>query len=292
MTQPFGILNIHKQAGVTSRDVVNRVQRIVRPAKAGHAGTLDPLATGVLIVCVGPATKLIQHVQRKAKKYTASFLLGQTSDTEDVEGEIVELPDPPRPTRQQIEDALQGFMGEIEQRPPAFSAVKVNGKRAYSLARKGERVELQPRCVKIHGLRLTEFDYPKFTLEIECGSGTYVRSLGRDLGETLQTGAVMCSLVRTAVGQFRVDDACDVETLTFDNLSEFMLPAAEAVSDLPTVELNDDESRRIATGLTIENRFDQNGDEIAAIDKSGQLVSILVPRDTSQLRPVRNLFSR
>ena len=137
MSRLFGLLNVNKPAGVTSRDVVNRVQRLVRPERVGHAGTLDPLATGVLVVCLGPATRLVEYLQRLRKRYRAAFLLGRTSDTEDIEGQVVELAAPPRPTPAQIAAVLPRFLGQIEQVPPAFSALKLAGRRAYELARAG-----------------------------------------------------------------------------------------------------------------------------------------------------------
>ncbi len=149
---PFGLLNINKPAGVTSRRVVDQVQKLVRPAKAGHAGTLDPLATGVLIVCVGPATRLVDYLHRMPKRYRAEFLLGRTSPTEDVEGVITELVSPPIPTHDQIVAAAQRFIGEISQRPPAYSALKVGGRRAYDLARSGKEVSLQARPVSVFRL--------------------------------------------------------------------------------------------------------------------------------------------
>src|SRR5262245_35406014 len=199
----FGLLNIDKPAGLTSRDVVSRVQRLVRPQKVGHAGTLDPLATGVLVVAVGPATRLVEYVQRMPKTYQGTFLLGRTSDTEDVEGEVVELDSPPVPTRAEIDAALPRFIGTIEQRPPAYSALKVAGRRAHKLARRGEAVELAPRPVEIHAIELLRYEYPEMELRIDCGSGTYVRSLGRDVAEAVDTGAVMAALRRLAIGPFQ-----------------------------------------------------------------------------------------
>src|SRR5437868_5550844 len=138
----FALLNVNKPAGITSRDVVNRLQRLVRPAKVGHAGTLDPLATGVLVVCLGQATRLIEYVQQMPKTYHGTFLLGRESDTEDIEGDVKELPNAPRPSRAEIDAALPQFVGRIEQRPPAYSALKVGGERAYDKARRGEAVVL------------------------------------------------------------------------------------------------------------------------------------------------------
>lgn len=274
----FGLLNIHKSAGMTSRDVVNRVQRLVRPVKVGHAGTLDPLATGVLVVCLGQATRLIEYVQRMPKRYRGTFLLGRESDTEDVEGNVVELANPPRPTREEIEALLPRFIGEIEQRPPVFSALKVAGRRAYDLARRGEPVELAPRKITVYGIRIVAYEYPNLQLDIECGSGTYVRSLGRDLAVTLGTNAVMSVLVRTAIGDFRLEDACRLEELTPDMLGQNLLPPARAVAMLPTISVTADEVTKLMQGKTIQNRFGATKPEIAVKDESGQLVAIVEPK--------------
>src|SRR5436190_8799230 len=198
----FGLLNVDKPSGLTSRDVVNRVQRLVKPHKVGHAGTLDPLASGVLVVCVGPATRLIEYVQRMPKRYLATFLLGRRSETEDIEGAVTELTDTPVPTVEQAHGALPNFVGRIQQLPPAFSALKVDGQRAYALARKGETPDLQPRPIEVYSVELVEYSYPQLVLDIRCGSGTYVRSLGRDIARALGTEAVMSALVRTEIGPF------------------------------------------------------------------------------------------
>ena len=179
-TPPCGLLSLSKPSGMTSRQAVDVVQRLARPVKAGHAGTLDPLATGVLVVCVGGATHLIEYVQRMPKRYTATFLLGRQSPTEDVEGAVVELPHAPVPAGEQIEAAAQRFVGRIDQRPPAFSALKIHGRPAYKLARQGRPVTLQPRPVELYRIEVKSYRYPELILEVECGGGTYVRSLGRD----------------------------------------------------------------------------------------------------------------
>jgi tRNA pseudouridine55 synthase len=284
----FGLLNINKPSGMTSRRVVDHVQRLVRPDKAGHAGTLDPLASGVLVVCVGAATRLIDYVQQAAKRYTATFLLGRASDTEDVEGQVIELPDPPVPTRQQIEQAAAGFVGEIEQRPPAFSALKVAGKRAHELARAGEAVELAARPISVYGIDILHYEYPELTLDIRCGSGTYVRSLGRDLAESLGTAAVMSALVRTAIGSFRLDEAYSLDAVRSETLPGLLLPARRAVAHLPAVTLNGEEIGRLARGLPVAGRDAAAGCEVAAYDAAGELVAILTPRG-GQLWPARNL---
>ncbi|MCG8586071.1 MAG: tRNA pseudouridine(55) synthase TruB [Pirellulales bacterium] len=286
-TQIVGLLNINKPAGVTSRRVVDRVQRLVRPAKAGHAGTLDPLATGVVVVCVGSATRLIEYVQRMRKSYRATFMLGRTSDTEDIEGQVVELADPPEPTEQAIRDTLKGFVGDSMQRPPAFSALKVQGKRAYDLARAGKEVELAARPITVYGAAVVNYAYPRLVVGIECSRGTYVRSLGRDLAESLGTGAVMSALVRTAVGGFRIEDAIALDDLDANSVAQHLLRARTAVADLPAIELTPDEVEHVRHGRTFAaSAIDADG-ELALLDSSGALIAIARPAGDGQLKPVR-----
>jgi len=287
----FGLLNVNKPSGITSRDVVNRVQRLVRGVKVGHAGTLDPLATGVLVVALGPATRLVEYVQRMPKTYVGTFLLGRTSDTEDVEGRVVELENPPRPTAGEIEAVLPRFLGTIQQVPPAFSALKVQGRRAYELARRGDDVELQSRPVEVHRLALVRYAYPELQLEVGCGSGTYIRSLGRDVAQALGTAAVMSALVRTAIGDFRIEGALELDGLTADTIRRYLLPAAQAVAELPLVEVDDSEARRLANGLPIRRRWQVSGAEIAALDARGRLIAILAQRNGGQLQPRRTFGS-
>lgn len=287
-TPHCGLLNLNKPAGITSRHAVDIVQRLTRPAKAGHAGTLDPLATGVLVVCVGYATRLIEYIQRMPKQYVGTFLLGRQSPTEDTEGDVTELPDAPIPTRAEIEAAAQRFVGQIEQRPPAFSALKIQGRPSYKLARQGKPVELAPRPVQIHRIEVKEYQYPELVLEIDCGSGTYVRSLGRDLTESLGTAAVMSALVRTSIGCFRLEDAIDPRELHRDNWQAFVQPSVRAVEYLPQVQLSTVDAARIRNGLIID-LTDEASKELVAIDPTGQLVGILGPSGSGQWRTSRNM---
>ena len=287
----FHLLNLNKRPGMTSRDVVDRVQRIVRPAKAGHAGTLDPLASGVLVCCLGEATRLIEYVQRMKKRYRGTFLLGRRSPTEDVEGLVEELPNPRRPTLDEITQAAKRLTGEILQRPPDYSALKVAGQRAYALARRGEAVELKPRPVSVYRLDVVRYEYPELELDIECGSGTYVRSLGRDLAESLETSAVMSALTRTAIGEFTLDTAVDVNELTSESLPRHLLNAATAVRELPRVDLSDVERRTLAKGIAVKitpDRLDPQQSEAAAFDAMGELAAIIGPRENGLWRPLRN----
>ncbi|MFO1021107.1 MAG: tRNA pseudouridine(55) synthase TruB [Planctomycetales bacterium] len=212
-----GVLNLNKPAGMTSRQVVDRVQILAGDLKVGHAGTLDPLATGVLLVAVGAGTRLISYLQDKPKHYRGEFLLGRESETEDVEGEVHELPNPPIPSREELEQAASQFVGKIQQVPPRFSAKKIGGRRAYKLARRGKEFELEPRTVVIHALQIVEYEYPKLVLDIHCGSGTYVRSLGRDLARQVGTAAVMSNLERTAIGSFDITRGVSPDDLTLEN---------------------------------------------------------------------------
>jgi len=285
----FGILNVNKPSGITSRDAVNRIVRLVgKKTKVGHAGTLDPLASGVLVVCLGQATRLIDKVQEMPKRYRGTFMLGRTSDTEDVEGIVTELDDPPVPTRAVLEEAAAAMVGVIQQRPPAFSAVKIAGRRAYKLARRGEQPELKPRPVTIHSLEVVEYDYPRLELDIRCGSGTYVRSLGRDLAERLGTGAVMSELIRTEIGDFHLSDACNPEDLTAENLHDHLLSPLRAVPHLPVVELPDNQIQRLVNGQAIAlDRESASGAELAAVDSQGRLAALLIQRGENLYAPER-----
>jgi tRNA pseudouridine(55) synthase len=205
---------------------------------------------------VGAATRWIEYVQRMPKRYVGTFLLGRQSPTEDVEGEVTELLDAPVPTREQIAAAAERFVGRIEQRPPAFSALKVAGRRAYELARRGQRPQLAARPVEIHRIEIKGYQYPELVLDVACGSGTYIRSLGRDLAESLSTAAVMSGLVRTAIGGFRIEDAVDPHALKRDNWLEWLQPTLRAVEYLPRLQLSADEAERVRNGLPIERRTD------------------------------------
>ena len=286
----YGLLNANKPSGMTSRDVVNRIQRLVRPLKAGHAGTLDPLASGVLVVCVGAATRLMEYVQRMPKRYRATFLLGRESPTEDIDGPVTELAEPPIPTLDQLGAAALALTGEIQQRPPAFSALKVAGRRAYDLARAGKPVDLQPRPVTVYRLDVEAYHYPDLQLAVECGSGTYVRSLGRDLAASLGTAAVMSQLTRTAIGSFTVEEAAPLDALDPDHWTDHLLPPLRAVEMLPRVALTDAEIVRVRSGQAIAMqppREDAKG--VAAVSAVGQLVAILVARGSGLWGPACNL---
>ncbi|MFM8475715.1 MAG: tRNA pseudouridine(55) synthase TruB [Planctomycetaceae bacterium] len=245
----FGFLNLNKPAGVSSRDIVNRVQKVVRPLRTGHAGTLDPLATGVLLVCVGDATRLVSRLQELPKTYVAEFLLGQSSDTDDSTGSIREqsvaglVPD-----EASVLAGLRQFTGVISQIPPAFSAVHVSGRRAYDLARRGEVPELQPREVTVHSIQLLRYEWPVLRLKIECSSGTYIRSIARDLGKVLGCGGLMSCLERTAIGPFHVQDSLDPEGLTAATVERGLISPLRIVDGLPQYVCTADDIHSLRCG--------------------------------------------
>jgi tRNA pseudouridine55 synthase len=247
-----GLLVLDKPGGITSRDAVNRLQRwFPRGTRIGHAGTLDPLATGILVLGIGPATRLVEYIQRMEKEYRTDLVLGATSTTDDADGAVSPLGGVMPPTRTQLVEALQSFLGTIEQRPPAFSAAKVAGRRAHDMARRGEKVVLQPRSVQIYAIELLCFDYLEATLHIRCGKGTYIRSLARDLGARLGCGAYVRTLRRTRIGPFTLDRAWWPAAGEKQEPVPPLLPPREAVCDLPVVNVRPAEMERLRHGQTI-----------------------------------------
>ena len=295
----FGILNLSKPGGVTSRDIVNVVQRLVKPFKVGHAGTLDPMATGVLLVCVGKATRLISLLQEAPKTYIAEFQLGQHSDTDDSTGnvEVLDAIGTP-PTEQQVLNGLKMFIGTIDQVPPAFSAVKVAGQRAYSKARRGEEVKLKAKKVVVHDIQLLRYSWPSMTVAINCGTGTYIRSIARDLGQHLQCGGLMSALERSRIGRFNVASAVDAKELTAENLDTFLIDPIEMVGHLKQYRCTETDKLQVRAGRVIDVDELQFGGSLSAKetnialtsqDGSSLLAFAEFTADRRQLQP-RNVF--
>lgn len=207
-----GIINIHKEAGFTSHDVVAKMRGICGQKKIGHTGTLDPEATGVLPVCLGSATKLCDMLTDKDKEYVAELLLGQTTDTQDVTGKIL-TETPVEVSEEDVKKAIMSFVGDYEQVPPMYSALKVNGKKLYELAREGKEVERKARPVRILEIEILEMQLPVVTMRVSCSKGTYIRTLCADIGERLGCGGTMKSLVRTRVAEFMLEKAVTLEEL-------------------------------------------------------------------------------
>jgi tRNA pseudouridine55 synthase len=273
-----GLLNLDKPAGLTSRAVVDRVAGALPGTKVGHAGTLDPLATGVLVVCIGAATRLIEFVQRMPKTYRTVVRLGARSDTLDADGLVTEVVDPRRPDEAEVRAALARQVGTIEQRPPEFSALKVRGRRAYDLARAGRAVDLAPRLVTIERIDLLGYEWPRLELEIACGSGTYIRSIARDLGEALGCGGLVEVLTRTRIGPFTRAEAIDPETLTAESIPGRLHPALDALADLPRVGLSAEQVAAVAQGKALAVAEVAPGaavtGELALIGPDGTLVAL------------------
>jgi tRNA pseudouridine55 synthase len=288
---PCGLLNLNKPIGVTSRDVVDVVARPLRKVKVGHAGTLDPLASGVLVLCVGAATRLIEFVQRMSKTYRTRIRLGATSDTDDAEGTIVETLDCRVPSLTELRAALDSQIGTIDQVPPGFSAIKVAGERSYNLARAGRAVELKARPVTITRVDLISYEWPFVELEIDCGSGTYIRSIARDVGQILGTGGLIEVLTRTRIGHFTIEDALDPSTLDRDSILEQLRPPIEAVSALPQVVLTEDQAVAIVQGRVIAAESPLPPGEIAAIDPGGWLLAIVESVDEGRLLAPRRVLA-
>lgn len=252
----FGILNINKAEGRTSRDEVNVVQRLARPAKVGHAGTLDPMATGVLLVCVGSATRLISLLQEAPKTYVAEFQFGQTSNTDDSTGDVQVREDVPQIDQDTFTEALHHFQGEISQVPPQFSAVKVNGERAYKKARQGESMTLKARTVHVHSLSVLMYNWPTVMVKIQCGSGTYIRSIARDLGKKLGCGGLMSALERTSIGQMKSREGIRCEGLDAETLDANLLNPLVALEHLVHYACDARDVDELKTGRAI--RFQPN----------------------------------
>ncbi len=285
MASVNGLLILDKPSGITSRTAVNRVQKwFPRGTRIGHAGTLDPLATGVLVLCIGAATRLMEFVQDQTKTYRAGILLGATSDTDDADGIITSNLNPEVPDRSAIERALGAFIGDIQQVPPAYSAAHVDGRRAYALARKGREFELQPRTVTVLRIEIEKFEYPHLDLLVTCGKGTYIRSIARDLGAALRCGGLISSLRRTAIGKFTEAEAVMLDKPPVDVL-QHLLPAWRAVQETQPIAISPDDAKKLRYGQSIGNAFGCV-DPCAVVDDAGDFVALVTPAD-GRLQPLK-----
>ena len=236
-----GIINVYKDKGFTSHDVVAKLRGILKQKKIGHTGTLDPDAVGVLPVCLGSGTKLCDLLTDRSKEYEAVMLLGVTTDTEDTSGQIISEKEV-NVTEDEVRAAVKFFLGEYDQIPPMYSAIKVDGKKLYELAREGKVIERKPRRVVISDIEITEMDLPRVTMRISCGKGTYIRSLCRDIGEKLSCGACMEKLTRTRVGGFVLSEAktlTQIEALAQNNeIDSILYPVDDAFKEYPEIEVD------------------------------------------------------
>ncbi len=279
MTDYAGILNLDKPTGMTSHDVVNRVRRVAGTRRVGHAGTLDPLATGVLLVCVGRATRLVEYLVGQQKVYEAMIRLGQTTNTYDADGEVIQE----RPltfSPQDLENALTQFRGEIEQMPPMFSAIKQDGQPLYKLARQGKEVARKTRQVTIAELSILAWDTPHLTVRVTCSSGTYIRSLAHDLGEVLGCGGHITKLRRMAVGDFAVNTAVSLNDLSPENITSYLLPLDTAVSHLRRLDLTKQDSDDLLQGKQITSQSPQPPQTLVrAYNPQAQFIGVVTATD-------------
>lgn len=290
-----GVLVVDKPVGLTSHDVVQIVRRGTGIRRAGHTGTLDPRASGVLVILIGPAVRLSEFVSASDKRYQATIRLGSSSDTYDSEGVITEFENAmvDEITEEKFDEILQQFVGEIEQVPPPYSAVKVKGRKAYEMAREGEEVELEPRMINVYNLEVLEWALPEVVVDVYCSSGTYVRSLANDMGQALGTGAHLVGLRRTKSGRFTLRDAVQLRRLreAFDagDWYRYLIPAAEALADWPMVELDADQVELVRHGHRIPAEPGQKG-WARAISQQGDLVALIEVVEEDQEWQPRKVF--
>ncbi len=275
----IGFLNVYKPVGKTSHDVVAFLRRVTKIKQIGHTGTLDPFAEGVLPICIGKATRLIEYLEDD-KAYIGTFCFGKSTDSFDIDGNIVETFED-KVAEDDIKLALKSFEGEIEQLPPIYSAIKVNGKKLYEYAREGETVEIRPRKVTIEKIELRSFDYEKQVAEIyiKCSKGTYIRSIANDLGKALNNGCYLSKLVRVQAGRFLVNQTTKLEDFTtLDIVKKHLINPLEYLP-LPKQELNEIEYKRAIHGMPIYNRIGVT-DGIVMLTQSDILVGIAKVTDT------------
>lgn len=289
-----GVLVVDKPVGMTSHDVVQAIRKGSNIRRAGHTGTLDPRASGVLVVLIGPAVRLSEYVSASDKRYQAVIMMGTSTDTYDADGKTTSS-SPVDVTEEQFNEELQKFVGQIEQVPPPYSAVKVGGRKAYDRARSGEEFELEPRIINVYSLEVLEWAPPEVVVDVNCSSGTYVRSLANDLGKRLGCGATLTGLRRTKSGRFSLRDAVSLrklnEAFIDGNWYQYLIPAAEALSDWPMVELNQEQMDTIRHGHRIPA---ESNDKLKAsgISEQGELVALMeLDEETMEWQPKKVFFS-
>lgn len=269
----FGFLNVYKPKGMTSHDVVGCLRRVTKIKQIGHTGTLDPFATGVLPICIGKSTRLIEYLGDD-KEYLATVQFGKNTDTYDLDGEVVATFDK-KVSEVEVCLGLKSFEGKISQMPPIYSAIKVNGKKLYDYARAGQEVEIKPRTVFISKIELVEFNQEKqeAKLLVACSKGTYIRSIAYDLGKNLGCGAYLSALERTKAGRFNIENTVRLEDLSEKDLVCKHLINPLEVLNYPTYELSDSDRQRVSHGMSITNRGFNDAD-IVFLLKSGKIYAI------------------
>jgi tRNA pseudouridine55 synthase len=266
-----GWLNINKEPNMTSFDVIREVRKKFKIKKVGHAGTLDPFATGVLPIAIGNATKLIEYLVAKDKTYVFTVEFGKTTDTLDIDGKITDSTERV-PTNEECRSVINNFLGTLTQIPPKYSAIKINGKRAYDLARDNQEFEIKPRNVSVHSLELLDFDEEKShaTYRVKCSKGTYIRSLARDIAESMQTLGFVIRLIREEVGSFLIDNSIKLNELS----SEKVLSIEDVLDDIPVVDIDRANASKVSNGQNIKIFGDDETHDLVFIKNNNELISI------------------
>lgn len=295
-----GVINIYKEKGFTSHDVVNIVRKTLNKVKTGHTGTLDPDACGVLPICIGKATKLSDYIMADIKGYKAEVVLGITTDTLDITGDILTKQDV-NVTKDEIMDAINSFVGEYYQTPPMFSAIKINGQKLYDLARKGQEVERKKRLINIVSIDILSITDNKILIDIVCSKGTYIRSLCDDIGKKLKCGACMGELTRVRSGEFYIKDSIkleDFKQLIADNkLSEILIPMEKILKDYPKVVIHESMNKYLNNGNKVKCQYITNnvnvsvGEKVSVFDFSNKIIGIYetIEEEVLYLKPVTML---
>ncbi|MGL5615718.1 MAG: tRNA pseudouridine(55) synthase TruB [Sarcina sp.] len=258
-----GIINVCKNTGQSSFDVVAKIRKYAKEKKVGHTGTLDPEASGVLPVCLGKGTKIIEYIMENKKVYRVTFKLGLVTNTYDLEGEVIREASTSEITEDAVLETINKFIGTIKQVPPMFSALKKNGVRLYELARKGIEVEREAREITINSISNISLDLPFVTMDVDCSKGTYIRSLCFDIGEELKVGATMTVLVRIANGEFKIEDAVNIKDLNEENIKEYIVTLEDALISYPKFTVDDNFKKLLINGVAVGNKKIYKGQDIA-----------------------------
>jgi tRNA pseudouridine55 synthase len=293
-----GLILVDKPMGCTSHDIVHSLRRILNIKKIGHFGTLDPLAEGLLLIGVGKATRLFPYLSKTLKIYEGSIRLGLTTDTYDREGTITSQYEGPLPKKENVEQAMSGFIGDLQQVPPPYSAKKYKGQPLYVFARKNQPVPLKASPVKVFSFQITDYSQSLFRFSASCSSGTYIRSLAHDLGAILGCGACLDSLKRTGIGDYRLEDAATLEKIELLTekglLGEFLQPMESLLTEYPSVVLNDRETGLVKHGNSIPLHaidvapppFKEPESNIRLFDREGQLIALgAIKKDGEEIHP-------
>lgn len=270
----LGFLNVYKPRGITSHDVVSVLRKVTKVRQIGHSGTLDPFAEGVLAIAIGKATRLIEYLNDD-KEYVAEVSFGRATDTYDIDGKTV-FESNKRITKKNLENVIEHYRGEISQLPPIYSAIKVNGKKLYEYARKGEDVKIEPRKVTIFKLEIKDFNEEKqiANILIKCSKGTYIRSLAHDIGKELECGAYLSRLIRTQAGKLRIENSTELEKLNSINEVTTRLLNPIELLDLQENEITEEEQKKVLVGNSIKNNNEFKNDEIIILTYKKQLSAI------------------